>query len=210
MYCNLTQYPKYLEPEDLFYLISLKQVMLLEIPLKSLERFNENGLTTHIKGKKGQTDLEKLRLSEKGKKLLTTLSFTGAVDEESANIRDWLVNFYKSKKGGIVKNKVELGRRIHWWKNETQIKGNFLALLIKSAMNDMFDSENGQTVQEFMESNPRGILSNLAENLLWTPSSHFDKHYSLDKSPLYAYFEDNEEYIKKLWETYLFENGEKR
>ena len=52
-----------------------------------------------------------------------------------------------------------------------------------------------------MEQNPRGVLSNMLDNLCFNPTSVFDKHKTLDKSPLYKYFEDNQEYIEKMWES---------
>ena len=211
MFINFNIYKKYnLTPEYLIQLLAVKQKQTEEINTDVLGHFEELGYVTYTKGKKNQDIRELVRLSDKGKKLLTDLSFEGAVDEESEKIRDWVVSVYKNKNGGIVKNKTELGRRIHWFKTITDIRGNFLAVLIQCVMQDTYDPECGQSFYDAKKDNPRLILSNLAENLFWMPQSHFDKHYTLDKSPLFTYFEDNQEYIKQVWNQLLNEDGSRK
>lgn len=168
-------------------------------------------LISHIKvSKKLEGTTQSLRITPKGKKLLVDLSFEGAVDEESERIKEWVIRVYKKKAGGIVKNKTELGRRIQWFKIKTDIKGNFLALLIQCAVSDTYNPECGQSFYDYKKENPRAILSNMAENLFWSPASIFDKHKTLDKSPLYTYYEDNEKYIQQVWATNLDELGNRR
>jgi hypothetical protein len=52
-----------------------------------------------------------------------------------------------------------------------------------------------------MEQNSRGVLSNILDNVCFNPTSVFDKHKTLDKSPLWQYYEENIEYINKVWES---------
>ncbi len=170
-----------------------------------LKRFESLNYIKYIKGK--QSFFERVRLDKKGSDLLIALSKSGGIDEEAIKIKDWVILVYKKKNGGIVKNKAELERRIIWFKDVTGICGNFLGMLIQSAMNDTYDPECGQNFYDSKKENPRLILSNLAENLFWMPDSHFDKHYTLDKSPLFIYYENNKEYVEKLWSTYLDEDG---
>ena len=211
MFINFNIYKKHnLTPEHLINLLAVKQKQAEEINTDVLGRFEELGYVTYTKGKKNQDIRELVRLSDKGKKLLTDLSFEGVVDEESEKIRDWVVSVYKNKNGGIVKNKTELGRRIHWFKTITDIRGNFLAVLIQCVMQDTYDPECGQNFYDAKKENPRLILSNLAENLFFSQQSHFDKHYTLDKSPLFTYFEDNQEYIKQVWNQLLNEDGSRK
>lgn len=211
MFINFNIYKKYnLTPEYLIQLLAVKQKQTEEINTDVLGRFEELGYVSYTKGKKNQDIRELVRLSDKGKKLLTDLSFEGAVDDESEKIRDWVVSVYKNKNGGIVKNKTELGRRIHWFKTITEIKGNFLAVLIQCVMQDTYDPECGQSFYDAKKDNPRLILSNLAENLFFSQQSHFDKHYTLDKSPLFTYYEDNQEYIKQVWNQLLNEDGSRK
>ncbi len=214
MYINLSVLGKSgLEYSDLVFLAAIKQVdkdVLEKLTGDVFNRLEGLSLLTSIKGKKGDNPIYNIRLSEKGKKLMTDLSFEGAVDDESEKIRDWVVSVYKNKNGGIVKNKTELGRRIHWFKTVTEIKGNFLAVLIQCVMQDTYDPECGQSFYDAKKDNSRLILSNLAENLFWMPQSHFDRHYTLDKSPLFTYYEDNQEYIKQVWNQLLNEDGSRK
>lgn len=166
------------------------------------ERFERLSIIKHIKQKSKKEHLYvSLRLSDLGKSLLVNLSYEGAVDSETDIIADWLINIYKSKSGGIVKNKTEIKRRIQWFKTATQIKGNRLAVLLQCFMQDTFNEQDGLTVKEFMEQNPRGVLSNMLDNVCWNPTSLYDKYKTLDKSPLWQYYEDNIEYINKIWES---------
>jgi hypothetical protein len=214
MYINLSVLGKSgLEYSDLVFLAAIKQMdkeVIDKLTGDTFNRLEQLSLLTSIKGKKGDNPIYNIRLSEKGKKLMTDLSFEGAVDDESEKIRDWVVSVYKNKNGGIVKNKTELGRRIHWFKTITDIRGNFLAVLIQCVMQDTYDPECGQSFYDAKKDNSRLILSNLAENLFWMPQSHFDRHYTLDKSPLFTYYEDNQDYIKQVWNQLLNEDGSRK
>lgn len=205
MYINLSVLGKSgLEYSDLVFLAAIKQVdkeILEKLTGDTFNRLEGLSLLTSIKGKKGDNPAYNIRLSEKGKKLMADLSFEGAVDDETEIIADWLINIYKSKSGGIVKNKTETKRRIQWFKTVTQIKGNKLAVLLQCFLQDTYNEQDGLTVKEFMERNPRGVLSNMLDNVCWQPTSLYDKHKTLDKSPLWQYYEDNMEYINKVWES---------
>lgn len=214
MYINIEHYLKSgLLFSDLIFLAGIKQTnkeILETLTDDIISRFNELNLITSIKGKKGEDERLKIRLSDKGKDLMVKLSYEGSEDTETTTIKNWIISVYKNKEGGIVKNKTELGRRIQWFKTVTNIQGNFLAVLIQCAMQDTYNSSCGQTFYEYKKDNPRAMLSNLAENLLWTPESIYDKHKTLDKSPLYCYYEDNIDYIQQIWKTNLDEDGNRR
>ena len=205
MYVNISVFDKYnLEPQDLYFLAGIKQVekeVLEKLTGDVFNRLEAQSLLTSIKGKKGDNPAYNIRLSTKGKKLMADLSYEGAVDSETDIIADWLINIYKSKSGGIVKNKTETKRRIQWFKTVTQIKDNKLAVLLQCFLQDTYNEHDGLTVKEFMEQNPRGVLSNMLDNVCWSPTSLYDKHKTLDKSPLWYYYEDNMEYINKVWES---------
>ncbi len=205
MYINLSVLGKSgLEYSDLVFLAAINQTdkeVIDKLTGDTFNRLEGLSLLTSIKGKKGDNPAYNIRLSEKGKKLMADLSFEGAVDSETEIIADWLINIYKSKSGGIVKNKTETKRRIQWFKTVTQIKGNKLAVLLQCFLQDTYNEQDGLTVKEFMERNPRGVLSNMLDNVCWQPTSLYDKHKTLDKSPLWQYYEDNMEYINKVWES---------
>jgi hypothetical protein len=204
-YLNFNTFHKHnLLPEDLYYLLAVKQIekeQLKNIPIDVIERFEALGIITMVKGKKGDSEASKIRLNDKGKDLAVKLSFEGSPDEETEIIANWLINTYKDKKGGIVKNKTEIRRRIMWFKTITDIRENRLAVLLQCFLSDCFNEDDGLSVKEFMEQNPRGVLSNMLDNVFFSPTSVFDKHKTLDKSPLYTYYEDNKEYVNQIWES---------
>ena len=207
MYLNISVFTKSnLQFSDLVFLAAINQTetdwLIENLNEGVYNRFNELSLIKHIKQKSKKEHLyTSLRLSEQGKSLLVNLSYEGAVDSETEVIADWLINIYKAKSGGIVKNKTEIKRRIQWFKTVTQIKGNKLAVLLQSFLQDTYNEQDGLTVKEFMEQNPRGVLSNMLDNVCFNPTSVFDKHKTLDKSPLWQYYEENIEYINKVWES---------
>ena len=207
MYLNVSVFTKSnLQFSDLVFLAAINQTetdwLIENLNEDVYNRFNELSLIKHIKQKSKKEHLyTSLRLSDSGKSLLVNLSYEGAVDSETDIIADWLINIYKAKSGGIVKNKTEIKRRIHWFKTATQIKGNKLAVLLQSFLQDTYNEQDGLTVKEFMEQNSRGVLSNMLDNVCWNPTSLYDKHKTLDKSPLWQYYEENIEYINKVWES---------
>ena len=207
MYINLSVLGKSgLQFSDLVFLAAINQTetdwLIENLNEDVYRRFSAFSLITHIKQKSKKEHLYvSLRLSDSGKSLLVNLSYEGAVDSETEVIADWLINIYKAKSGGIVKNKTEIKRRIHWFKTVTQIKGNKLAVLLQSFLQDTYNEQDGLTVKEFMEQNSRGVLSNMLDNVCFNPTSVFDKHKTLDKSPLWQYYEENIEYINKVWES---------
>lgn len=205
MYLNISVFTKSnLQFSDLVFLAAINQTetdwLIENLNEDVYRRFSAFSLITHIKQKSKKEHLyTSLRLSDSGKSLLVNLSYEGAVDSETEVIADWLINIYKAKSGGIVKNKTEIKRRIQWFKTVTQIKGNKLAVLLQSFLQDTYNEQDGLTVKEFMEQNSRGVLSNMLDNICFSPTSVFDKHKTLDKSPLYIYYEDNKEYINQVW-----------
>ena len=207
MYLNISVFTKSnLQFSDLVFLAAINQTetdwLIENLNEDVYRRFSAFSLITHIKQKSKKEHLyTSLRLSDSGKNLLVNLSYEGAVDSETEVIADWLINIYKAKSGGIVKNKTEIKRRIQWFKTATQIKGNKLAVLLQSFLQDTYNEQDGLTVKEFMEQNSRGVLSNMLDNVCFNPTSVFDKHKTLDKSPLWQYYEENIEYINKVWES---------
>ena len=207
MYLNISVFTKSnLQFSDLVFLAAINQTetdwLIENLNEDVYSRFNELSLIKHIKQKSKKEHLyTSLRISEVGAKFLADISYEGAVDSETEVIADWLINIYKAKSGGIVKNKTEIKRRIQWFKTATQIKGNKLAVLLQSFLQDTYNEQDGLTVKEFMEQNSRGVLSNMLDNVCFNPTSVFDKHKTLDKSPLWQYYEENIEYINKVWES---------
>ena len=207
MYLNISVFTKSnLQFSDLVFLAAINQTetdwLIKNLNEDVYRRFSAFSLIKHIKQKSKKEHLyTSLRISEVGAKFLADISYEGAVDSETEVIADWLINIYKAKSGGIVKNKTEIKRRVQWFKTATQIEGNKLAVLLQSFLQDTYNEQDGLTVKEFMEQNSRGVLSNMLDNVCFNPTSVFDKHKTLDKSPLWQYYEENIEYINKVWES---------
>lgn len=205
MYINIKLFEKSgLQPEDIYFLAGIKQInreVIDKLTGDVFNRLDTLNLLTSIKGKKGDNPMYNVRLSKKGSELLINLSFEGAVDSETDILVDWLISIYKSKSGGIIKNKTEVKRRCQWFKTITGINRNRLAILLQCFIQDTYNEQDGLTVKEFMEQNPRGVLNNMLDNLFFSPTSVFDKHYTLDKSPLYNYYTDNQEYVENIWQN---------
>lgn len=198
MYINFNKL--YITPEALIALCAIKQKnFCYEISEGLLHSFKKDDLTTEVKGKPNETERQKVRLSKKGEKLLINLSFEGDTDDETEKILEWLINIYKNKPCGIIKNKKETARRIQWWKEYSQIKGNRLALLLYLFVEDSYIPNEGESVAEFMNRNKRGVLSNMLDNVCWTPPNNFARHYTMDNSPLWRYYEDNKEYVDNFF-----------
>ena len=205
MFINFSLFEKSnLLPSDLVFLAAIKnkevEYLIKNLTESDYNRFKELSLVKHIKAKKkDEHPYISLRLEKKTEELLINLSFEGAVDEETEILVSWLINVFKSKSGGIIKNKTEIRRKCMWFKTITNITGNKLAVLLQCFIQDTYNEQDGLTVKEFMEQNPRGVLNNMLDNLFFSPTSVFDKHYTLDKSPLYNYFTDNQEYVENIW-----------
>ena len=198
MYINFTVLEKFLEKgwklEDLLYLCATKNK-----DAEHAEKYNEN------KEKLIEAGFVKLlkdgspRLDKKGTDFLNKVSKSDRISPETEKLSDWITNYYKKRKGGIVRNKAELKRRCEWYSNITGISGNALAVLVSLFINDVYDSESGLSIEEFKEQNPRMVLNNMAENIFWKPNNHFSKNYTLEDSPLYEYFEANKKYVETQW-----------
>lgn len=164
-----------------------------------LKRFEQLNYIKYVKPtKKGQSALELVRIDKKGSDLLLDLARTGGVDDDITVLLNWLVNVYKSREKGIVKNKKEIERQLSWFSDITGFKKNKLALLLSCFINDIYDDESVSFV-EYKKYNPRAVLSNMLDNLIHKSDNLFNKHYNLDNSPLFTYYLDNKEYVEEVW-----------
>lgn len=139
------------------------------------------------------------RIDKKGRELLKRLSSSVDIEQETHTIVDWLVNVYKGKPGGIIKNKTETKRRCQWFSDNTGLTRNKLALLLQSFMLDTYNPESGLTIEQYGKENPRMVLSNMLDNVFWKPPNNFARNYTLDNSPLYTYLENNYEFVEEIW-----------
>lgn len=195
MYINfdkLNSFLKEFDLEDLFYLLAVKQKDQENIEKYHSEKIANSDYVKSLKsGEK--------RIDKKGEKLLKDLSSSSKVTEEIKTISDWIYKNFKDREGGIVKSKLELERRLLWFSEQTGWQKNKLALLISTFIMNTYSKESGLSIEEAKKENPRMVLNNIAENMLWTPPNHFSRIYKLEESPLNRFYEDNEEYIEQIW-----------
>jgi|GEM_PF-2479002 hypothetical protein len=191
--------------KQLKYQPELDNTLAMVVTDEFLYKAYEDGYINTIKGKKGDSELSKHRLTKKGNKLLRDLTSYGKPDEDAEKIAEWLKKLYSKRVTSVKSNQKELQRRIHWFSNETQIYKNYLAALLECFINDTYIEDVNDKrpfnikFNEFKEENPRGILSSKAENVLWTPPDRFAREYQLENSPLWSYYQDNENYVNNYW-----------
>jgi len=196
MFVNFKVVDKFLKEfkiEDLFFILAVKQQdqeNIEEYRGYNLSKLLDSGYLKQIKN-------GELRLDKKGTEFLRDL---GKADksEDDTKIVEWIITSYKER-GGFVKNKTETVRRCTWFSNETGFFQNKLATLISLFMSDTYNQDSGLTVQEFMKENPRGVLSQLTDNLFYSPPNHFAKNYNLENSPLWNYYENNKDFVEEVW-----------
>ena len=150
---------------------------------------------------KTQTLHDLVRLDKKGNKLLVDL-FTYSPSEDTEKIISWIETTYKSM-GKFIKNRKEACRRCEFFSKSTGIEKNKLAFLLQTFMQNVYNSDiHGDNFREAKKQNPNLVLSNQVENIFWQKENVFSKHYSLDNSPLYTFYLDNEEFFNTHFKKY--------
>lgn len=203
MFINFEKFEKYGYTEEMIFLLCAIKNKALDYVKEKFEThrelFESKDLIKYVKKTKASQELfELVRIDKKGEKLLKDLSSSVSVSEDVEVLGNWVINYYKKRKGGIVTNKTETLRRLQWFSDETGLVKNSLAVLIKCFINDTYSPESGLTIEQAKEENPRLQLSNEAGNIFWKPRDRFARHYNLDDSPLYAYYTDFKDIIQPL------------
>lgn len=174
------------EPNQMVLLQAIKQNSTEDlsnlIPMliqsdRDLEKLKEGGYIKLIKGKKGQSEFERLRIDSKGTKLLEDVQ-TAETEDQDIQLRDWLVQFYKSE-DKLIGNKKRIASGIAHFRKHTNIEKNSLALLLKTFI---FDSEN-------MEYN------NKLEKVFYSSNNVFSRRFNIDECRLYTYYEKRKDWF---------------
>lgn len=135
----------------------------------------------YIAGKKNQNPLEKLRLTEKGKKVLENIE-TPEVTQDDLVLFDWLERLYKDL-GKEVGNKRRTKLYLTLFRIESGIQKNELATLL----------------DEFTRDGDNMNYNHKLEYAFFKPSNVFQAKFELDQSRLWQYYSKNEEYFKNLF-----------
>lgn len=134
-----------------------------------------------IKGKKNQSIYSKLRLSEKGKKLLEDLH-TANVEDWHIKLADWIKAAYESD-GKKIGNKKRLTRGLAQFAKETGITHRNLALLWVTFFRD----------EDMME------YSFKAENVIFSSKNIYQRAFNLDECRLWDYYNDRKEEFDEIF-----------
>lgn len=180
MYLNFIEFNKSkLTSSQLVCMIAIYLKKSEEINLDDLDVLRERKLVTFIKGTPKQSQVEKVRLSERGKELLLSFS-ESEVLEEDVVIGEWLVNYYK-RAGKIVKSKPKVIRLLRDFRIKSGISKNNLAKLCKAFLSD--------------EDNMK--FNNILENAIYTPPSAYASRFKLEDSRLYQYYLNRKDFFDK-------------
>lgn len=150
-----------------------------------IEKWLNIGYIEIIKGKKGQTEYQKLRTTKLGNKVLEDIA-TANTSEDSLKIFDWISELYKQS-GKELGNQKKTKQFIAQFSKESGIEKNSLAFLIQSFVND-------ETLFEW---------SKVLQYLFFKGDSIFAVKFDLYASRLYQYYQKNEDYFNeqfKKWE----------
>lgn len=196
MYLNLETYKKYnLQPQDLYFLIGIKQVdkeVLETLNGDDFSRFNELGLLTSVKGKKGDNPALNVRLSKKGKDLLKSICTEPIAGEDEEVLYDWLSKYYIDK-GKEVGNPNRVKKLLAWFSQETDIyKNNLIKLFVDFLKDDYVDEAS--KVLEFTLFYPKKFTTDKGKTIAYEAKpdiydSWLFKHFEKNKQRLLETFE---------------------
>ena len=198
MYINFELYRKKgLVPEDIYYLVGIKQLDETTLEWLSSERkvrFDEMGLLTAIKGKPKQEDCYKVRLSKKGKSLINSLSTDSLVTETEDILYEWLSKYYLEK-GKEVGNPNRVKKLLSWFANETNIRKNDLIKLFVDFLNDEYVDEASR-VLEFTLFYPKKFTVDKGKTVA------YEAKPDIYDSWLYKHFDKNRERLISTFDEY--------
>lgn len=149
-----------------------------------LLKAEENGYITQIKGKKGDSELGRLRLTKKGAKLLDDIE-TSEVEEEDIILFEWLEGFYKSE-GKMIGNKKRTKTGIAQFRKHTGIEKNALAFLLKEFISD----------EENMKFN------NKLEAIFFSSKNLYSRKFNIEECRLYTYYDLRRKYFDNKFRTF--------
>lgn len=188
MYINLKVFQSSgLHFADIVFLAAISQrdseFLINNLTDDCFKRFEALSLLTNVKSKKkDEHPYISLRLSEKGKQLLSDLE-EAEIEEQDLKIFEWLENHYR-KLGKDIGNKAKTKRHIRDFRIKSNVEKNNLINL----------------VLDFLEENEE--RSKKLEYIFYYPKTAFETRFNLDGSWLWNHFEKNRERIEKTFIEY--------
>lgn len=184
MYLNFGLYK--LQPQDLYYLIAVKQTekeVLKTIPLDTLQRFTDNNLIMYVKGTNKEEGCLKIRLNANGKKLLDNLE-TPDVLEEHVRMGDYLIKMYLSHQDEerVVGNKKLIVQYIAVLQNHLNIDIYQLYYLFEFFLAEHIFTKKLENVFLDRNKNRYGEFKNNVED-----------------SPIFQFYEKRKQEVEQYW-----------
>ena len=149
-----------------------------------IEPLIEKGYLTQIKGKKGFSRTQKLRISKKGSAVLDNIE-TPEILPEDIVLFDWISNVYINM-GKTVGNKKKTKMYIAEFRVQSGIEKNELAHLM----------------QQFLQDDENMAYNNKLEYALFRPANTYQTKFNLDESRLWQYYQKNKESIDLHYERH--------
>lgn len=182
---------KYLKDSDLVWhdvytLQLVKQGDGVHLFKEEYEDLLELGYLTLIKGKKSDSENQRLRLSERGKEFLENVEEADVL-EEDYTIYEWLCAIYKNL-GKEIGSKKKTLSYIKDFRVKSGIDKNKLASLCNSFVNNENEME----------------YSNILQNVFYKPTNVYATRFSLEDSRLWKYYLKHEEEFKEEWEKEIY------
>jgi len=188
MYINIKTFQNSgLQFDDLIFLCAISQrdseFLINNLTNDCFKRLEALSLLINVKRKKkDEHSLIGLRLSEKGKQLLSDLE-EAEILEEDKMVYDWLSNFYKNA-GKEIGNRKKTLSYIKDFRIKSQIcKNNLIKLCV-----------------DFLKDNEE--RSNKLQFIFYYPKTVFATRFDLEESWLYSHYLKKEDYFKSIFEEY--------
>lgn len=196
MYLNLKNFKNSnLTAEELISLLAIKQREYEFIKEEFIARFEELGLVSFIKPKnKSQNRLELVRLSDKGKKLLSSIVTEPVASETEDILFDWLSKYYLER-GKEVGNPNRVKKLLKWFSEETGIYKNDLIKLFIDFLKDEYVDEASR-VLEFTLFYPKKYTTDRGKTIA------YEAKPDIHDSWLFNHFQKNKERLIKTFEDY--------
>lgn len=188
MFINLKVFQKSgLQFGDLIFLCGISQrdsdFIVENLTEDCFKRLEALSLLTNVKSKrKNEHPYISLRLSEKGKQLLSELE-EAPVEPEDKTVFEWLKSYY-IKAGKEIGNGAKTQRHIKDFRLKSGIQKNNLINLVLD-----FLAENEEKSKKL-------------EYIWYYPKTAFATRFDLEESWLWAHFTKNKERLEKTFEEY--------
>lgn len=149
---------------------------------KMLTSLEKGGLIKRIKGKKGDSELSKIRITKEGNEILNNVEIAEVTDNDIV-LFNWIKGIYldKEKKLG---NQKKTKLYIALFRTHSGIDLNKFAFLLNVFVNDEANMEYNKYL----------------EYAFFRPSNVYSTKFSLDESRLYRYYLERQEYFDEEFE----------